>query len=417
MIYEKALFPELAYMFKHALTQDVAYNSLLEQRRQELHQLIGHAIEELYADRLAEQYGTLADHFSRGEAWPKALEYFCKAAARSTEAFATHEALALYEQASAVADRLSDRPLHTCIMIHRAQADLYMLVSDFPRARIAWEQVLTLARQLGDRRTEGIALVGMGQASFWGHQFEQALVDVRHASEIAQVADSQLVLAGAHLTTGLVYEVTGRLNEAENELAQALRLSRSAGDVTNEATTLVFMAEFKGWEGKFAEAVRLYTEAIGLARAHNVLMPLLEGLFMYGITLTGKGDYDEAHTIFMEGLRLAEKVGDANFSPHYLNSLGWLHIECGSLDQAIELNQRAAAGGHAQGNPESIANAELNLGDIFLPAGRFDPRSRVTRWHPSPRARRRHQRVDALAVLDASLRQLGGTLARLRRHQ
>ena len=303
MIYEKTLFPELVYMFKHALTQDVAYNSLLEQRRQELHQLIGHTMEELYADRLAEQYGTLADHFSRGEAWPKALEYFCKAAARSAEAFATHEALALYEQASAVADRLSDRPLQTCLMIHRAQADLYMLVSDFPRARIAWEQVLTLARQLGDRLTEGIALAGMGQASFWGHQFEQALVDARHASEIAQVADSQLVLAGAHLTTGLVYEVTGRLNEAENELAQALRLSRSAGDVTNEATTLVFMAEFKGWEGKFAEAVRLYTEAIGLARAHNVLMPLLEGLFMYGITLTGKGDYDEAHDHIYGGLK------------------------------------------------------------------------------------------------------------------
>jgi len=51
---EKHLFPELAYMFKHALTQDVAYNLLLVQRRQELHRLIGQAIEELYADRLSE---------------------------------------------------------------------------------------------------------------------------------------------------------------------------------------------------------------------------------------------------------------------------------------------------------------------------------------------------------------------------
>jgi predicted ATPase len=60
LIYEKRLFPELAYMFKHALTQEVAYNSLLVQRRQELHRLIGLAVEELYADHLPEQYEVLA---------------------------------------------------------------------------------------------------------------------------------------------------------------------------------------------------------------------------------------------------------------------------------------------------------------------------------------------------------------------
>ena len=76
LIYEKTLFPELVYMFKHALTQDVAYNSLLEQRRQELHRLIGQAIEALYADRLAEQYEVLAYHFARGEGMGQSLRLF-----------------------------------------------------------------------------------------------------------------------------------------------------------------------------------------------------------------------------------------------------------------------------------------------------------------------------------------------------
>jgi predicted ATPase len=89
LIYEKRLFPELAYMFKHALTQDVAYHSLLEQRRQELHRLIGQAIEDLYTDWLAEQYAVMAYHFAKGEAWAKALDYFLKAAGQATQAFAT----------------------------------------------------------------------------------------------------------------------------------------------------------------------------------------------------------------------------------------------------------------------------------------------------------------------------------------
>jgi hypothetical protein len=73
--YEKAVHPELAYMFKHALTHDVAYASVLVQRRKQLHRTIGLAIEELYADRLAEHYETLAHHFESGEAWERALEY------------------------------------------------------------------------------------------------------------------------------------------------------------------------------------------------------------------------------------------------------------------------------------------------------------------------------------------------------
>jgi predicted ATPase len=74
-IYERSFYPELAYTFKHALTHDVAYNSLLMQRRKELHRLIAIAIEELHAERLPESYEMLAYHYERGEVWEKALEY------------------------------------------------------------------------------------------------------------------------------------------------------------------------------------------------------------------------------------------------------------------------------------------------------------------------------------------------------
>jgi class 3 adenylate cyclase len=74
-IYEKSLFPELEYVFKHALTQEVAYNSLLQKRRTEIHEKIGQAIEELYAERLEEFYEMLAYHYSKGENSEKAYRY------------------------------------------------------------------------------------------------------------------------------------------------------------------------------------------------------------------------------------------------------------------------------------------------------------------------------------------------------
>jgi predicted ATPase len=108
LIYEKSLFPELAYMFKHALTHEVAYNSLLVQRRKELHRLVGLAIQELYADRLPEQYEVLAHHFLKSEEWAEALDYLLKAAEKASKGFAIREAVALYDQALEAARRLGD---------------------------------------------------------------------------------------------------------------------------------------------------------------------------------------------------------------------------------------------------------------------------------------------------------------------
>jgi class 3 adenylate cyclase len=126
LIYEKSLFPELAYMFKHAVTQDVAYNSLLEKRRRELHRRIGLGIEALYADRLAEHYEVLAHHFSKAEAWDKAVDYFVKAGEKSAKAFALREALSLYTEALEIATRLGEAvPPATLMAVHRALSGLH----------------------------------------------------------------------------------------------------------------------------------------------------------------------------------------------------------------------------------------------------------------------------------------------------
>jgi tetratricopeptide (TPR) repeat protein len=98
---------------------------------------------------------------------------------------------------------------------------------------------------------------------------------------------------------------------------------------------------------------------------------LLLNLFTYGLALTGRGDYDEAHRTFQEALTLAEKVGEEFWGLRLLNSQGWLYSECGNLDRATDLNQRCAEKAHTRSEAETIANAELNLADIFLTRGDF----------------------------------------------
>ncbi|HEU4343175.1 MAG TPA: tetratricopeptide repeat protein, partial [Candidatus Binatia bacterium] len=370
LIYEKSLFPELAYMFKHALTHDVAYNSLLVQRRKELHRLVGLAIEELYAERLTEQYEILAYHFLKAEQWDKALDYLLKAAQKATNAFATREAVALYDQALEAVERLSHGvDITTPMSIRKAKSNLYFILSDFESSRAEAEHLLALSRRAGDTVNEGAAFAGMGFASVWAHDLDRALDYSRQAIEVASAADAKPVLAGGHIVSGVAYAVTARLESAAHELERALTVSREAGDVLHESLSLCFIGLATNWTGDYDEASRHLSAALRIARQNNLLVPLLMGLFMHGVTLTGKGDYDEALATFEEGLALSEKLGDQVHRHRMLNCLGWLYMECGDLDRAIDLSRQGAEGARKRNDAETIANPEINLGDIFLAKG------------------------------------------------
>jgi predicted ATPase len=103
-IYEKRLFPELEYIFKHALTQEVAYKSLLLKRRKEIHEKIGSAIEELYSQRLEEFYEVLAYHATAAGQKERAMEFLMRAAKRAHRVAAHREEITLLNDALKLAE-------------------------------------------------------------------------------------------------------------------------------------------------------------------------------------------------------------------------------------------------------------------------------------------------------------------------
>ena len=121
----------------------------------------------------------------------------------------------------------------------------------------------------------------------------------------------------------------------------------------------------RNWSGDYAEAARLQAQGQALARESGLLFPLLFSLFLRGLTLTGKGDYDDALASFTEGLSLAERVGDEAIHHRLLNCLGWLYADLGDLEEAEDLNAISARIGRRRTDPGTQPNAELNLAEIF----------------------------------------------------
>src|SRR5215468_8295205 len=107
-LYETSLFPERAYTFKHALTHEVAYGSVLHERRRVLHARIVAALEARAGDRLDEQVERLAQHALRGEVWEKALTYGRRAGDKTQARSAYREAVVCYEQALAALEHVPE---------------------------------------------------------------------------------------------------------------------------------------------------------------------------------------------------------------------------------------------------------------------------------------------------------------------
>jgi class 3 adenylate cyclase/tetratricopeptide (TPR) repeat protein len=370
LIYEKNLFPELAYMFKHALTHEVAYGSLLVQRRRELHHAIARAVEELYPNRLAEHYEVLAYHFCRAEEWPKALEYLLKAAQKAAQAFANREAVALYAQAVEAMGHLGGSvDARTRLDVYQAQLGIYTALSEFDRAIEAGERAAALAREMGDRGSEAGALAGLGFAATWGHRFDAAVAYAGRAVDIGAAAGTLAPVGASHVAIGQVMIVTRRLEEGRAHLEDAHEIGRRVGDAATQAIALGAVGILHNWAGEYRRAVELESESLRLARELNQVVPLALALWQSSLPLIGQGGYDEARAVLEEGLVFCEKAGEQVMALRMANTLGWLWMECGDMARAAELSARAAEGARKRGDPETIANPELNLADIFIARG------------------------------------------------
>ena len=146
-LYETRRFPAPAYAFKHALTQEVAYNSVPAPRRQALHRQIAAAVEALHHERLQEHYERLADHYERGVVWEKALEYLVAAGEKAQHAYASQEALTHYDRALAVCPR----PGHTVapatlLRLYAGKGTAHFLRSEFLPSINAYQCLRAVAR-------------------------------------------------------------------------------------------------------------------------------------------------------------------------------------------------------------------------------------------------------------------------------
>jgi class 3 adenylate cyclase/tetratricopeptide (TPR) repeat protein len=373
IIYEQGLLPEPAYIFKHAVIQDVAYQSLLVQRRKELHRAVGRAIEELYPDRLADHYEELAHHFWQGEEWEKAVDYLGKSGERARHAYANQAALDYLARALEAASRLEGRiPLRRVLAIHEQRSQIYLSVSRYTEAIAEAERMVELTRAAGDRRGEGEALAQLASAH-WNTMSADHVPAVEQVTEQAlevarEVGDDQ-VLARALQAQGLVLQMQGKLDEADAKLQESLQISEAKGFKTLLATSRVFLGAHVEWRGRFPRAMELLRRAEQEAQdAWDGYTELFAIAFRVKVHIA-QGDFTDALAAIADGTTKARDRENKYFLGRIENTTGWLHQELGNFARAIEHDRLGEDMAKQIRNGNVEISSLVNLGFDYLHLG------------------------------------------------
>ena len=232
-IYEKQLFPELEYVFKHALTQKVAYNSLLQNRRKEIHAKIGSAIEELYPDRLEEYYELLSYHYVRSDNTDKAVEYLDLANQKAAKLNAMEAAKSYFDEAMNLLDTQPDTVVNqhrrvTMVVKQWLVFNLLFRVTDYYDLLTRYEHT---AIEVGNQGLLGRFFAAMGYCQWWIGTYDQAIETLGKAAELCKTS-------GAFEYAGTAFNFLQWSNLCKGDFEQVFILKKEALGTTEQQFNL-----------------------------------------------------------------------------------------------------------------------------------------------------------------------------------
>ncbi|MBC8281366.1 MAG: hypothetical protein H8E48_11305, partial [Chloroflexi bacterium] len=328
LIREKGRVPQPHYMYKHVLTQEAAYASLLLSRRRELHLRIGECLERVNP----ELHHDIARHFMEAGERVRALPYLVESGAQAARAYSTPEAIGYFNQSLEILADNRDAALErkACEGLGSALT----LTNDVTKAVETYHRMYHSAQEFGDQPMQVSALNKLG------------------------------------FTTGLIQ---GQFPEAESHLSEANRMARECGDFSGLAETHMIYCFMRVPFGDFDGAVDHLEEAAEIGQNLEMDEPRLFGLTHIANTLNYMTKFEESREKVLEALPIAEQLGNKKWQSELLGATSAIyHIRNGDLAAAKESALQALDLAVPIGAAEQEGYANYSLGVISWFLGEYE---------------------------------------------
>jgi DNA-binding CsgD family transcriptional regulator len=356
------------FAFRHALTREAIYTTLLLRERQTLHRQVGEATERLYAASIHPHFADLSYHYYTAGEWEKALHYSQQAGERARRLYSQREAIVYYSRALVAARHLSI-VVETELLSARGHA--YRILGDFRSALDDFEQARKIAQEQQNGQAEWRALTDLG--FFWtGRNYQRTGEFFRQAEELARKLNEPKMIALSLNNMGNWFFVTGQTTQALQCHRQALEFFEGEQDEQGMAQTRAHLGMANLHHGDQISAYEEYRHAIRLFRKLDDKHDLIPALIGACHTCYDETDFIppqspmESQQMALEALELARQVGWASLEAFAEWDIALGLAQCGSFgDALVHANAMFRIATEIE-DPQRIAGAYYALGFSYL---------------------------------------------------
>jgi tetratricopeptide (TPR) repeat protein len=380
-LYETGLFPELEYTFKHALTHEVAYAGLLQERRRTLHARIVEIVEQRYPDLLAEQIERLAHHAFQGEVWDKAVAYLRQASAKAL-ARSAHQEASIYSVLALVAlQHLPERrdTLEQAVDLRFGLRTSLFHLGEFGQIFDHLREAEILAEALGDQgrlaRVSDFMAANFNVLGDHDRALESGQRAVAAAAALGrsplQVA-TNFHLGAAHYSLGDYRRAIDVLRRNVEPLEGELPGGRFGGPSLRSIVSRTWLVWSLAELGEFAEGRAIGEEGVRMAEAADRPDNLINAYAGVGLLYLRKGDLRQAIPMLERGFELWQAWHIPLLFPLAASSLGSAYALSGRLNAALPLLEQAVEQAASMRVMDFQSFRVACLGEAYLLAGRVD---------------------------------------------
>ncbi len=371
LLYERGIYPQSTYIFKHALTQEVAYNSLLLKRRKELHEEIGEAIESLYPDRLEEHCELLAYHYGRSGNAGNAVEYLALANQKAAKLNAMEEAKAYFDEAMTHLDTLPEteenRQRRISLLVNQVEVFMLLLkISEYYDLLTRYEP---MAIELGNQALLGAFYSRVGHTEFHLGRFDQAIKMSTKAAELCEAAGNAedagfayTWLEWSHLYRGDFDRVLTVKEDLLCKMEQRFNLRWYVRGLCAASRAYVCLSR---WD----EAVKEGEKALKVAEESSDNSLVVFAAWTLSMAYTWRGDLGRGVEYGELAFQKASTPADKAFAQR---GLGWALCRAGEPKRGIELLTGVLAIFPAGRWMPGVIPTTCTLGEGYWLAGEVD---------------------------------------------
>jgi len=370
-ISEKRLFPELEYIFKHALTQEVAYNSLLKKHRKEIHEKIGAAIKLLYSDRLEEYYELLAYHYGHSDNSEMALEYLERANQKSIGMNAMQEAIAFFEDAMKILDTMPDTEENRQrrISLLSNQFFVFRLLN---RAPEFYEILLNFEPMAIGLKNKGVlgAFIGtLGYCEYSFGDYDKGINSLTKGIQLCKKAGNIEVATAAYVALETVYNFIGSYDQVFKLKKEIIHLLKQRFNPRLYVQALIIAADAYIYLGRWQEALKECQKALDTAQEYSNDSLISFSTAVFSMIHRIRGDQIQALKFSKMAVEKAPTPFDKLVSK---TALGAAYCNAGEPMKGIDLLEKLLPIYHSAKYIPMEVSTNIVIGQGYWFAGSYD---------------------------------------------